>query len=92
MEALIRAFERLAGTRTHVLLDSWYCAKVLWHAPRERGLQITTGLKSNRWLRIEDPTEPQGWRGPQLSYYRESLTVPMSNASGLEAARWCMCI
>lgn len=54
METLIRTFEPVAGARTHVLLDSWYCAKCLWHAARERDFLITTGLKSNRWLRIVD--------------------------------------
>src|SRR5713226_7357349 len=62
MEAMIRTFEPVAGTLTHVLLDSWYSAKRLWRAARERGFHITSGLKSNRWLRVEDPTAPQGWR------------------------------
>src|SRR5205085_1585213 len=69
----IRTFEPVAGTRTHVLLDSWYCAKVLWKAARERDFLITTGLKSNRWLRIEDPTEEQGWRWQRLSDYTAHL-------------------
>src|SRR5947209_15993392 len=30
MEACIRSFEPVAGTVTHVLLESWYCAKCLW--------------------------------------------------------------
>ncbi len=29
MEAAIRSFERVAGTVTHVVLDSWYSAKCL---------------------------------------------------------------
>ncbi len=73
MEAAIRAFEPVAGTRTHVLLDSWYCAKCLWRAARERGFAITTGMKSNRWLRIEDPSDPRGWRWQRLSDYAASL-------------------
>ena len=60
METLIREFEPVAGTRTHILLDSWYCAKCLWHAARERNFLITTGIKSNRWLRVADETAPQG--------------------------------
>ena len=51
MEAFIRSFEPVAGTVTHMLLDSWYCAKCLWRAARERDFLITTGLKSNRALR-----------------------------------------
>ncbi len=75
MEATIRTFEPVAGTVTHVLLDTWYSAKVLWRAARERDFLITTGLKSNRWLRVEDPTAPQGWRGPQLSDYSAHLSA-----------------
>jgi hypothetical protein len=74
MEMLIREFEPVVGTRTHVLLDSWYCAKCLWHAARERDFLITTGLKSNRWLRVPDETTAQGWRWQKLSDYLASLT------------------
>ena len=73
MERTIRTFEPVAGTVTHVLLDTWYSAKDLWRAARERGFLITTGLKSNRWLRVEDPTAPQGWRWQQLSDYAAQL-------------------
>ncbi len=59
--------------RTHVLLDSWYCAKVLWKAARERGFLITTGRKCNRWLRIADPTVEGGWRWQRLSDYTAQL-------------------
>lgn len=74
MESLIREFEPVAGTKTHVLLDSWYCAKVLWRAARERDFLITTGLRSNRWLRVPDETAAQGWRWQKLSDYLASLT------------------
>jgi hypothetical protein len=74
METLIREFEPVAATRTHVLLDSWYCAKCLWHAARERDFLITTGIKSNRWLRVPDESLPQGWRWQKLSEYLVSLT------------------
>ncbi len=74
METLIRTFEPVTGTQTHMLLDSWYCAKCLWHAARERDFLITTGLKSNRWLRVPDATTPQGWRWQKLSDYLASLT------------------
>ena len=74
METLIREFEPVVGTTTHVLLDSWYCAKCLWHAARSRDFLITTGLKSNRWLRVPDETAPQGWRWQKVSEYLASLT------------------
>ncbi len=73
METTIRTFEPVAGTVTHVLLDTWYSAKDLWRAARERGFLITSGLKSNRWLRVEDPTAPQGWRWQKLSDYTAQL-------------------
>jgi hypothetical protein len=74
MEALIREFEPVAGTQTHILLDSWYCAKCLWHAARERDFLITTGLKSNRWVRVPDDTVAQGWRWQKLSEYAAGLS------------------
>ena len=69
----IRTFEPVPGTQTHVLLDSWYLAKVIWQAARARGFLITGGLKCNRSLRVEDDSAPQGWRGPQLSDYPAGL-------------------
>ncbi|HEY3992771.1 MAG TPA: transposase [Ktedonobacteraceae bacterium] len=74
METLIREFEPVAGTHTHMLLDSWYCAKCLWHAARERDFLITTGIKSNRWLRVPDESVAQGWRWQKLSNYVASLS------------------
>jgi hypothetical protein len=83
MEAAIRSFEPVAGTLTHVLLDSWYCAKCLWRAARQRDFQITTGIKSNRWLRVDDPTDPRGWRWQRLSDYTAQL-----NASDYVELSW----
>jgi hypothetical protein len=74
METLMRSFEPVIGTVTHILLDSWYCAKCLWRAARERDFLITTGLKSNRWLRVADETAQKGWRGPQVSDYVAGLS------------------
>jgi hypothetical protein len=74
MEELIGEFEPVVGTKTHLLLDSWYCAKCLWHAARERDFLITTGMKSNRWLRVVDETAPQGWRWQKLSDYAAQLS------------------
>ena len=83
MEATIRTFEPVAGTLTHVLLDTWYSAKCLWRAARERGFLITSGLKSNRWLRVADPTAPQGWAWQQLSDYTAKL-----DASAYVRIKW----
>ena len=75
MEEQIRTFEPVAGTRTHVLLDSWYGAKSLWRAARDRGFLITTGLKSNRSLRVPAPDVEQGWRWQLLRAYAAGLTA-----------------
>jgi hypothetical protein len=72
--AEIEAFTPLADTQTHVLLDSWYCAKRIWKAARTRGFLITSGLKSNRWLRLPDPSSPRGWRWQTLAEYAAGLT------------------
>ncbi|MDQ5853377.1 MAG: transposase, partial [Chloroflexota bacterium] len=74
MDHLIRTFQPLPGTRTHVLLDSWYAAKRLWKTARGRGFHISTGLKCNRMLRIDDPETSQGWRWQSLADYAAGLT------------------
>jgi SRSO17 transposase len=75
MVEFIRTFEPVPGTRTHVALDSWYSAKEIWQVARERGFLITTGIKSNRSVRVEDPLAPQGWRWQQLTDYTAGLTA-----------------
>ncbi len=83
MEATIRTFEPVAGTLTHVLLDTWYSAKRHRPAARECGFLITSGLKSNCWVRVEDPTAPQGWSWQQLLDY----TAHLSESSYLQV-KW----
>jgi hypothetical protein len=75
MEAVIRTFEPVAGRLTHVLLDTWDSAKRLWRAAQQRGFLITSGLKSHRWLRVDDATAPKGWRWQRLSDYTAQLTA-----------------
>ncbi|GHO64130.1 hypothetical protein KSC_030220 [Ktedonobacter sp. SOSP1-52] len=75
MIELIQGFEPATGTLTHVLLDSWYSAKAIWKAARERGFLITTGLKCNRSLRIEDESQPAGWRWQRLNEYVASISA-----------------
>ncbi len=66
-------FTPLPGTVTHVLLDSWYSYKKIWKAARERGFLITTGMKSNRSLRVPCLDDPQGWKWQKLDEYAASL-------------------
>lgn len=74
MEATIRTFQPLNETHTHVLLDTWYSAKRIWKAARERGFTITTGLRSNRAIRSADPDAKHGWRWVDLASYAASLS------------------
>ena len=74
MAKQIRSFKPLAGTITHVLVDSWYSAKGIWKAARERGFLITSGLKSNRCLRVADGEAPSGWRWVSLAEYAAGLS------------------
>jgi len=74
LAAQIHSFQPLAGTRTQVLLDSWYAAKGIWTAARKRDFLITTGLKNNRSLRVADPAAPKGWRWQRLSAYAADLS------------------
>lgn len=73
MIEMIKRFEPPQDTHTHVLLDSWYSAKAIWKAARDRGFLITTALKSNRSVRIADAEAPQGWRWQTLPDSVESL-------------------
>jgi hypothetical protein len=75
MEAVIRSFEPVAETLTHVLLDTWYSAKRLWQAAHERGFLITSGLTIKRWQRIEDAMASKGWRWQRLSDSTAQLTA-----------------
>jgi hypothetical protein len=69
----IQNFTPPSGTITHILLDSWYSAKKIWKAARDRGFQITTGLRCNRSLRIPCENDPKEWRWQKLSDYVTSL-------------------
>jgi len=75
MEEHIRTFVPVAGTRTPVLRDSWYGAKRLWKAARDRDFLITPGLKANRALRVPDPDAERGWRWQPFAAYAARLTA-----------------
>jgi hypothetical protein len=83
MAQVIATFTPPPGTHTHVLLDSWYSAKRLWKAARARGFAITTGLKKNRALRLEDPTAERGWCWQRLDEYTAALPE-----SAYQRIRW----
>jgi hypothetical protein len=70
-------FEPVAGTRTHVLMDSWYTCRRLWRLALARGWAITGGLKANRKMRVEVAKEP----GVQGAGSRMYVTLPQYAAS-----------
>lgn len=74
MMQIINDFEPVAGTQTHVLLDSWYTAKKIWRAARARDFHITSGLKCNRHLRIETPDADKAWHWQRVDDYAANLT------------------
>lgn len=74
MVGQIESFEPVEGTDTHVLVDSWFGCKGVWRVARQRGFQVTSGLKANRSIRAKDPQSSQGWSWQPLPEYVASLT------------------
>ena len=48
----IEHFEPVAGTHTHVLIDSWYHCRRVRKTAQGRGCEVSGGLKSNRVMRL----------------------------------------
>jgi hypothetical protein len=57
----IEQFTPVAGTKTHVLIDSWYHCRQLRRAAQKRGWEVSGGLKSNRWMRRIAPDGSREW-------------------------------
>jgi hypothetical protein len=98
MAATIRSFTPLADTCTHVLLDTWYSAKRIWKAARERGFVITTGLRSNRANRVAAPQAEHSWRWVDLASYAAGLSeadyqaVVWLHQEGAGRTVWVHCV
>ena len=92
MQAIIAEFEPAVDAQTHVLLDSWYTAKKIWKAARDRDFLITSGLKCNRYLRIDDPDSPKGWSWLRLDAYAAQLSdetfTRVAWPNGSDKERW----
>jgi len=67
----IENFEPVAGTQTHVLIDSWYHCRALRRAAQKRGWDVSGGLKSNRTLRLIHENGEREWL--KLSVYAARL-------------------
>jgi DDE superfamily endonuclease len=84
MEALLRSFEPVADTRTHVVLDSWYCAKCLWKAARaglcdhhrheKQSLAAYRRPERAAWLAVATPLGLRGLPGPECLCRRQVAT------------------
>ena len=60
-EKVLREFEPMPDTYTHVLIDSWYVNKRIWKAVKARKWHLTGGLKKNHKLRITDAEGQPIW-------------------------------
>lgn len=72
----IEQFEPVAGSHTHVLMDSWFHCRKVRRAAQKRGWDVSGGLKSNRVMRQINEDGSRTWR--KLSEY----------AADLEATDW----
>jgi len=73
----IEDFEPVAGTQTHVLIDSWYHCRQVRRAAQKRNWEVSGGLKSNRVMRLVSGAGERQWL--KLSAY----------ATQLQRADWC---
>jgi hypothetical protein len=70
----VECFEPLAGTHTHVLVDSWYVNKAMWKTVKQRQWDLTGGLKANHKLQVLDPLTG-GWTWMRLDDFAEELSA-----------------
>jgi hypothetical protein len=59
--AEIEQFEPVAGTQTHLLVDSWFHCRRARRAAQKRGWEVSGALKSNRKLRQIDADGHRTW-------------------------------
>ena len=68
----IEHFAPVAGTHTHVLVDSWYHCKQVRRAARQRHWDLSGGLKSNRRMRLIGDDGGREWL--TLAQYAQRLS------------------
>ncbi len=69
----VTTFQPPPDTHTHLLVDAWYMARRIWRAARERGWDVTGGLKANRVMRQIAPDGTRHWLA--VRQYAAGLTV-----------------
>jgi len=67
----LESFHPVAGTHTHVLVDTWFHCKRVRKASRKRNWDLSGGLKSNRVLRLIAADGSREWL--KLSEYAARL-------------------
>ena len=67
----IETFEPVAGTHTHLLIDTWFHCKRVRKTAKQRGWDVSGGLKSNRVMRLIDKDGNREWL--KLSKYAAGL-------------------
>lgn len=65
------SFTPVEGTRTHVLVDSWYHCQALRKTTRQRNFDLSGGLRNNRYLRVVREDGSREW--VSLAKYGASL-------------------
>lgn len=69
--ATVQNFAPIAGTQTEVLADSWYINRQLYQAVRQRGWELSGGLKCNRKVQVATADGQRQWL--ELAQYAASL-------------------
>jgi hypothetical protein len=69
----IITFEPPAATHTHLLTDSWYMARRIWRAARQRDWDVSGGLKSNRVMRLRATDGSHSWL--EVRHYAATLSA-----------------
>jgi hypothetical protein len=73
----IEDFEPVAGTQTHVLIDSWYHCRAVRRAAQKRSWEVSGGMKNNLVMRLVSEEGERQWL--KLSAY----------AAQLQREDWC---
>jgi hypothetical protein len=69
----VTTFEPPPDTHTHLLIDTWYTARRIWRAARQRGWDVTGGLKCNRIMRLIQADGTRWWM--RVDQYAASLAA-----------------
>jgi hypothetical protein len=69
----VTTFEPPADTHVHLLMDCWYMARRICRTARQRGWDVTGGLRCNRAMRLIEPDGTRRWL--RVDEYAASLAA-----------------